>query len=94
MVASPGRVSLSPLQEEIVRTLVEAGGSSAYRQLLRACWGLRWHDIPARDRGRYVAALGGLEKRGFVSVRRDWGSWGYGQPEMVTLTEAGRACAA
>ena len=92
--ASSGRVTLSPLQEDLLRTLVEVGGAAPYRQLLRACWGLRWQDVAPRDRGRYVAALGGLEKRGFVQVSRDWGYWGYGQPESVTVTDAGSGCAA
>lgn len=76
---------LTPLQEQILHSLTERGGSIAYRQLFRAYTGFRWDDMPPMERNRYAGALRGLERRGLVEIERRWGAWGYGQPELVKL---------
>ena len=35
-----------------------------------------------------------VENKGLSTISRRWGTWGYGQPELVTITEAGRALVA
>lgn len=86
-------VAVSPVQEQLLRALADAGGSAPYRQVFRDACGVRWNDLPLADRRRLVTTLHWLERRKLVTVERRWGTWGYGQPEAVSLTERGRALA-
>src|SRR5688572_10442010 len=84
-------LKLSPIQEQLLRGIVENGGACAYNQLARIAYGLRKQDLPNADRSRIAVSLRHLESRGLVALRRRWGTLGYGQPELVELTELGRA---
>jgi hypothetical protein len=83
-------VQLSPVQEQLLRGLSENGGACAYNQLARVAYGLRKQDLPNADRSRLAVSLRHLESRGFVTLKRRWGTLGYGQPELVQLTDLGR----
>ncbi|HEX2037865.1 MAG TPA: hypothetical protein VHS99_27145 [Chloroflexota bacterium] len=85
------KVSITNIQQQVLQGLIEAGGSCPYRQLFRVCYGLRWEDMPGVERSRLGVSVRGLERKGLVDIRRRWGTWGYGQPETVTITEPGRA---
>jgi hypothetical protein len=87
-------VKLSPIQEQLLRGIEENGGACAYNQLARVAYGLRKEDLPNADRSRIAVSLRHLEARGLVTLRRRWGNMGYGQPELVELTDLGRACTA
>ena len=84
-------LKLSPIQEQLLRGIVENGGACAYNQLSRIAYGLRKQDLPNADRSRIAVSLRHLETRGLVALRRRWGNMGYGQPELVELTDLGRA---
>jgi hypothetical protein len=86
-------VSVTPIQQQVLRGLVSCGGSCPYKQLFRVCYGLRWEDMPSVERSRLGVSVRGLEKKGLVTISRKWGAWGYGQPEVITITDAGRAYA-
>jgi hypothetical protein len=90
---SAAKHNITPLQEQILQGLLRAGGSSAYKQLFKVCYGLRWEDMPSVDRSRLGVSVRGLEKKGLVDIGRRWGTWGYGQPESVDITPLGRAIA-
>ena len=81
---------LSPVQEQLLRGLVGNGGACAYNQLSRVAYGLRKQDLPNAERSRIAVSLRHLETRGLVALRRRWGNLGYGQPELVVLTDLGR----
>jgi hypothetical protein len=81
---------LSPIQEQLLRGIVENGGACAYNQLSRVTYGLRKQDLPNAERSRIAVSLRHLESRGLVALRRRWGNLGYGQPELVELTDLGR----
>jgi hypothetical protein len=87
-------IKLSPIQEQLLRGIEENGGACAYSQLSRVTYGLRKEDLPNAERSRIAVSLRHLEARGLVTLRRRWGNMGYGQPEMVELTDLGRACTA
>ncbi|HET7767446.1 MAG TPA: hypothetical protein VFN74_01650, partial [Chloroflexota bacterium] len=84
-------LKLSPIQEQLLRGIVENGGACAYNQLPRIAYGLRKQDLPNADRSRIAVSLRHLETRGLIALRRRWGTLGYGQPELVELTDLGRA---
>src|SRR5687768_10157519 len=84
-------LKLSPIQEQLLRGIVENGGACAYSQISRITYGLRKQDLPNAERSRIAVSLRHLESRGLVALRRRWGTLGYGQPELVELTELGRA---
>ena len=84
-------LKLSPIQEQLLRGIVENNGACAYNQLARIAYGLRKQDLPNADRSRIAVSLRHLESRGLVALRRRWGTLGYGQPELVELTDLGRA---
>ena len=84
-------LKLSPIQEQLLRGILENGGACAYGQLSRIAYGLRKQDLPNADRSRIAVSLRHLESRGLVALRRRWGNMGYGQPELVELTDFGRA---
>ena len=84
-------LKLSPIQEQLLRSIVENGGACAYNQISRITYGLRKQDLPNADRSRIAVSLRHLESRGLVALRRRWGTLGYGQPELVELTDLGRA---
>ena len=84
-------LKLTPVQEQLLRGIVENGGACAYNQLARVAYGLRKQDLPNADRSRIAVSLRHLETRGLVALRRRWGTLGYGQPELVELTDLGRA---
>ena len=90
---SAARHNITPIQEQILQGLLRAGGSSPYKQLFKACYGLRWEDMPSVERSRLGVSVRGLEKKGLVEIARRWGTWGYGQPETVEITALGRAVA-
>jgi len=81
---------LSPTQEQLLRGLSENGGACAYRQMARVAYGIRKEHLPNAERSRLAVSLRHLETRGLVSLKRRWGTLGYGQPEMVVLTDQGR----
>jgi hypothetical protein len=85
------RTSITPIQEQVLRGLISAGGTCPYRQLFRVCYGVRWNDMPSVERSRLGVSVRGLEKKGLVEIGRRWGNWGYGQPETVTITPIGRS---
>lgn len=87
------RHNITPIQEQILQGLLRAGGSAPYKQLFKACYGLRWEDMPSVERSRLGVSVRGLEKKGLVEIGRRWGTWGYGQPESVEITPLGRAVA-
>ena len=93
MVSSPVRLNITSIQQQVLEGLVSHGGSCAYRQLFRVCYGVRWEDMPSVERSRLGVSVRGLEKKGLVEISRGWGTWGYGQPETVTITDLGRAAA-
>jgi hypothetical protein len=84
-------VAVSPVQLQLLRALIDSGGACAYRQVFRLACGFRWEDIPVSERRSLVSGLNWLERRKLVTVERRWGTWGYGQPETVHITESGRA---
>jgi hypothetical protein len=88
-----GKVTVTSIQELVLQGLVGNGGSCPYRQLFRICYGLRWEDMPGVERSRLGVSVRGLEKKGLVEISRRWGTWGYGQPESVSITDSGRAMA-
>ena len=88
-----GKVTVTSIQEQVLQGLVNAGGACPYRQLFRICYGLRWEDMPGVERSRLGVSVRGLEKKGLVEISRRWGTWGYGQPETVSITDTGRAMA-
>ena len=88
-----GKVTVTSIQEQVLQGLVNAGGSCPYRQLFRICYGLRWEDMPGVERSRLGVSVRGLEKKGLVEISRRWGTWGYGQPETVSITDTGREVA-
>lgn len=90
MVSSPAKLNVTSIQQQVLAGLISCGGSCAYRQLFRVCYGLRWEDMPSVERSRLGVSVRGLEKKGLVEIARRWGTWGYGQPETVTITESGR----
>ncbi|MGI8423249.1 MAG: hypothetical protein ACR2NO_03915 [Chloroflexota bacterium] len=90
---SAAKHNVTAIQQQILQGLLRAGGASAYKQLFRACYGLRWEDMPSVDRSRMGVSVRGLEKKGMVEISRRWGTGGYGQPEAVEITEVGRAVA-
>ena len=90
---SASRHNITPIQEQILQGLVRAGGSAPYKHLFKACYGLRWEDMPSVERSRLGVSVRGLEKKGLVEISRRWGTWGYGQPESVEITSLGRAVA-
>jgi len=85
--------SLTPIQVQVLQGVMAAGGSCPYKQLFRACYGVRWEDMPSVERSRLGVSVRGLDKKGLVEIARRWGTWGYGQPETVTITPLGRAVA-
>lgn len=87
------KLTVTPIQEQVLQGLLAYGGACPYKQLFRVCYGLRWNDMPSVERSRLGVSVRGLEKKGLVEIARHWGSGGYGQPETVSLTEAGRAVA-
>ena len=89
--AKLANLKLSPIQEQLLRGIVENGGACAYGQIARITYGLRKQDLPNADRSRIAVSLRHLESRGLVALRRRWGTLGYGQPELVELTDLGRA---
>jgi hypothetical protein len=91
-MASPttAEIKLSPTQEQLLRGLHENGGACAYNLIARVAYGLRKQDLPSADRSRLAVSLRHLESRGLVSLKRRWGTLGYGQPELVLLTDLGR----
>jgi hypothetical protein len=91
MASATTKIAVSPTQEQILRGLVTAGGSTGFRPLFRAAFGIRWDNVSPADRNRYFSNLRALERKGLSTVTRRWGTWGYGQPELVTITDAGRA---
>lgn len=84
-------LKLSPVQEQLLRGIVENGGACAYHQMSRIAYGLRKQDLPSSDRSRIAVSLRHLESRDLITVRRRWGTNGYGQPELVELTDLGRS---
>ena len=90
---SAARHNITSIQEQILQGLLRAGGATPYKQLFKACYGLRWEDMPSVERSRLGVSVRGLEKKGLVEISRRWGTWGYGQPESVEITEIGRAVA-
>ena len=87
------KLNVTPIQEQVLQGLLNAGGTCPYRQLFRVCYGMRWDDMPSVERSRLGVSVRGLEKKGLVQISRRWGNWGYGQPETVTITEPGRRLA-
>jgi hypothetical protein len=87
---SAQELHLSPIQEQLLRGIQDNGGACAYNQIARVAYGLRKQDLPNADRSRLAVSLRHLESRGLIELRRRWGTLGYGQPEMVVLTDLGR----
>lgn len=85
--------NITSIQEQVLQGLLQCGGSCPYKQLFKICYGLRWDDMPSVDRSRLGVSVRGLEKKGLIEIGRRWGTWGYGQPETVTITEVGREVA-
>ena len=85
------KIALTPYQDQLLSGLAAAGGTSAFRPLYRAAFGVRWEDVGPADRNRYFSNLRALEKKGLMTLTRRWGTWGYGQPELAALTPAGTA---
>lgn len=90
---SETRMAVTHTQEDILRGLLHAGGRVPYAQLARAVYGLRREDLPSVERSRVGVSVRGLERKGMVRVSRKWGSWEWGQPVSVELTDQGRAIA-
>ena len=90
MVAQPPETKLSPIQEQLLRGLSEHGGACAYNQIARGAYGIRNEHLPNAERSRIAVSLRHLETRGLILLKRRWGTLGYGQPEMVVLTDLGR----
>ncbi len=87
------QIKLSPTQEQLLRGLLENGGACAYKQIARVAYGLRQQDLPNSERTRLAVSLRHLEQRGLVVMTRRWGNMGYGQPELVRITDLGRETA-
>lgn len=87
-------LKLSPLQEQLLRGLAGNGGVCAYGQIARVTYGMRKQDLPSAERSRIAVTLRHLETRGLVTLTRRWGTLGYGQPEMIVLTDLGRTYSA
>jgi len=83
--------ALTPYQDQLLQGLAAGGGTAAFRPLFRTAFGVRWEDVSPADRNRYFSNLRALEKKGLLIVTRRWGTWGYGQPELVAITPAGSA---
>ena len=83
--------AVSPTQEQMLRGLVASSGSTGFKPLFRAAFGVRWEDVSPSDRNRYFSNLRALERKGLITIARRWGTWGYGQPELVTITKPGAA---
>ena len=49
--------SLTPIQAQILTGLLGAGGTCPYKQLFKACYGLRWEDMPSVERSRKSTGL-------------------------------------
>ena len=92
MAAVTPKITISPTQEQVLRGLVASGGDVGFRALFRSAFGIRWEDVNPGDRNRYFSNLRALERKGLVTITRRWGTWGYGQPELVGITETGRTC--
>ena len=88
--SDPQTLQLSPIAEQLLRGIEDNGGACAYNQIARVAYGLRKQDLPNADRSRLAVSLRHLEARGLVELRRRWGTLGYGQPEMIVLTDLGR----
>jgi hypothetical protein len=84
------KLNITAIQQQVLDGLASCGGTCSYKQLFRVCYGLRWEDMPSVERSRLGVSVRGLEKKGLVRITRRWGTWGYGQPETVELTELGR----
>jgi hypothetical protein len=87
------KLNITSIQEQVLQGLMRSGGACPYKQLFRACYDLRWEDMPSIERSRLGVSVRGLEKKGLVEIARRWGTWGYGQPETVSITEVGREVA-
>jgi hypothetical protein len=90
-MATEATVTITPIQQRVLEGLIGCGGSCPYKQLFKVCYGLRWEDMPSVERSRLGVSVRGLEKKGLVEITRRWGTWGYGQPETVAITDVGRA---
>ncbi len=90
---SAAKLHVTSIQEQVLQGLLKIGGACAYKQLFRACYGLRWEDMPGVERSRLGVSVRGLEKKGMVEITRRWGNWGYGQPQTVSITETGKNAA-
>jgi hypothetical protein len=90
---SPSKLNITSIQEQVLQGLLGCGGACSYKQLFKVCYGLRWEDMPSVERSRLGVSVRGLEKKGLVEIARRWGTWGYGQPETVTITDTGREVA-
>ena len=90
---SADKLNITAIQEQVLQGLLNCGGSCPYKQLFKICYGLRWEDMPSVERSRLGVSVRGLEKKGLVEIGRRWGTWGYGQPESVSITETGRSVA-
>lgn len=90
MVLPAAKRNITPIQEQILQGLLRSGGTCPYKQLFRVCYGVRWEDMPSVERSRLGVSVRGLEKKGLVLISRRWGTWGYGQPESVEITEVGK----
>jgi hypothetical protein len=90
MVAQAPDTKLSPIQEQLLRGLSENGGACAYGQVARVAYGIRKEHLPNAERSRIAVSLRHLETRGLIELKRRWGTLGYGQPELVVLTDLGR----
>ncbi len=84
------KVTITAIQQQVLDGLINCGGTCPYKQLFRVCYGLRWDDMPSVERSRLGVSVRGLEKKGLVEITRRWGTWGYGQPETVSITDLGR----
>jgi hypothetical protein len=93
LMVTPSKLNITPIQEQVLQGLLNTGGACPYKQLFKVCYGLRWEDMPSVERSRLGVSVRGLEKKGLVEIVRRWGTWGYGQPETVSITDTGREVA-
>jgi hypothetical protein len=84
-------IRLSPSQAQVLQGLVASGGTVHYQLLTRAVYGLRRADVSADEHRALQRCVLQLQRQGLVTIARQWGTMGYGQPGLVDITADGRA---
>ena len=80
---------MSSGQDLILRALAENGGTCAHVRLAPVCYGRRRADLSVYELRAMHSLVSGLQRRGLLTIDRNWGTGGFGQPELVRLTASG-----